>query len=71
MPVAKKTCRVCGKAYEACRSAKRMAGVFHWQEVSCSPECGTEYLRMVNEARAPISQPPEVEEVEVEESETE
>lgn len=60
MPIAKKICRVCGKSYEACRSAKRNAGVFHWQEVACSPECGTEYLRMVNEARNPVAKAPKV-----------
>lgn len=53
MPVVKKTCRVCGKTYEACRSANSNPMVFHWQEVACSPECGAEYLRMVNEARNP------------------
>lgn len=53
MPIAKKTCRVCGKSYDACRSIKREVGAFHWQEVACSPECGTEYLRMVTEARNP------------------
>lgn len=60
MPIAKKVCRVCGKSYEACRSAKRDVGVFHWQEVACSPECGTEYLRMVNEARNPVAKAPKV-----------
>lgn len=60
MPIAKKVCRVCGKSYEACRSAKRDIGVFHWQEVACSPECGTEYLRMVNEARNPVAKAPKV-----------
>lgn len=54
MPTVKKTCRVCGKSYEACRTAKRdLTGVFHWQEVACSPECGAEYLRQVTEARNP------------------
>ena len=47
----KKACRVCGKDYEPCRSAKIAPGVFHWQEVACSPECGAEYLRLVMEAR--------------------
>lgn len=51
MALAKKICRVCGNPYEACRSAKKDKGVFHWQEVACSPECGSRYLRMVNEAR--------------------
>lgn len=53
MPVAKRTCRVCGKTYEACRTANRNAGVFHWQEIACSPECGTVYFQRVNEARNP------------------
>jgi len=51
MPKAIMKCRVCGKDYEACRSAKSAAGVFRWQEVACSPECGAEYLRRVQESR--------------------
>lgn len=46
-----KKCRVCGKEYEACRSANRAAGVFRWQEVACSPECGAIYLQQINESR--------------------
>lgn len=58
MATAVKTCRVCGKSYEACRTmTNRAAGVFRWQEVACSPECGAEYLRQVTEARNPT--PPE------------
>lgn len=53
MPTAVKTCRVCGKSYEACRTMSKAAGVFRWQEVACSPECGAEYLRRVTEARNP------------------
>lgn len=51
MASASKVCRVCGKEYEACRSANRNAGVFRWQEVACSPECGTAYLEKINESR--------------------
>lgn len=51
MASAKRICRVCGKEYEACRSANRRPGVFYWQEVACSPECGQVYLRRVEEAR--------------------
>lgn len=51
MGTAMKQCRVCGKEYEACRSANRTAGVFRWQEVACSEECGAEYLRQINESR--------------------
>lgn len=53
MPTAVKTCRVCGKSYAACRTMSKAAGVFRWQEVACSPECGAEYLRQVTEARNP------------------
>lgn len=51
MASAIKICRVCGKEYEACRSASRAAGVFRWQEVACSPECGAVYLKRINESR--------------------
>lgn len=59
MATAVKTCRVCGKQYEACRTMmNRAAGVFRWQEVACSPECGAEYLRRVTEARNPAPPAP-------------
>lgn len=51
MSSAIKVCRVCGKEYESCRSANRKAGVFRWQEVACSPECGAIYLDRINESR--------------------
>lgn len=58
MPTAVRTCRVCGKSYEACRTMNKTAGVFRWQEVACSPECGAEYLRRVTEARNPTPPAP-------------
>lgn len=60
MASAIKVCRICGKEYEACRSANRAAGVFRWQEVACSPECGTAYLEKINESRALASTPKRV-----------
>ena len=54
MASAMKKCRVCGKEYEACRSANRVAGVFRWQEVACSPECGSIYLKRINESRGVV-----------------
>lgn len=51
MASVKKICRVCGREYEACRSANRTAGVFRWQEVACSPECGMVYLEQIKESR--------------------
>lgn len=53
MPITKRKCRVCGKEYEACRTNRKEVGGFNWKEVACSPECGTEYLRRVQEARNP------------------
>lgn len=46
-----KKCRVCGKEYEACRSANRGDNVFRWREVACSPECGAMYLEQVTKSR--------------------
>lgn len=57
MASVKKVCRVCGKTYEACHTAKKNIGEFRWQEVACSPECGAEYLRRVIASRAPAKQP--------------
>lgn len=58
MATAVKKCRVCGKEYEACHTMmNKAAGVFRWQEVACSPECGAEYLRRVTQSRSPA--PPE------------
>ncbi len=46
------TCRVCGRTYECCRSVSpNNDGVFRWQRVACSPECGAEYLRRISESR--------------------
>lgn len=45
-------CRVCGKEYEACRSAKHVNGVFRWKDVACSPEHGAIYLARIRASRA-------------------
>ena len=52
MTTAIKKCRVCGKEYEASRSARRGDGVFRWREVACSPEHGAIYLAEVLAARS-------------------
>lgn len=51
MATAIKKCRVCGKPYEACHTIKHIAGVFRWQEVACSQECGSIYLAKIEESR--------------------
>lgn len=52
MATAMMKCRVCGNEYEACHTLKRIAGVFRWQEVACSPECGSIYLAKIEASRA-------------------
>ena len=46
-----KTCKVCGKKYEGCSNAEKYDGVFRYQTVACSPECGAIYLARIMEAR--------------------
>lgn len=46
-------CRVCGKEFKPCRSAKLQDGVFRWREIACSPECGTVYFERIIESRNP------------------
>lgn len=52
MATATLKCRVCGKEYEACRNAKRVDGVFRWQDVACSTEHGAVYLDLIRKSRA-------------------
>ena len=55
MAMATKKCRVCGKVYEACHTLRRVAGTFRWQDVACSPECGSIYLAKIEESRRIIT----------------
>ncbi len=55
MPKQTKTCRVCGKEYEACRSIKTGDVAFNWREVACSPECGKIYLQRIMASRSTAS----------------
>lgn len=50
MATGSKICKVCGKEYPYC-GTKSVPGVFRWQDVACSPECGAEYLRRVQLSR--------------------
>ena len=51
MPRVKRTCRVCGKTYEACATLYK-GTVFRWQDVACCPEHGAEYLKAIQESGA-------------------
>ena len=52
MATAMKKCKVCGCEYEYCHTARRVAGVFRWQDVACSPEHGSIYLARIEASRA-------------------
>lgn len=58
-------CRVCGKEYHGCRTIRTANGVFNWQKVACSPECGAIYLDGIRKSRAKtnvaVAQDPEQE----------
>ena len=47
-----RVCKNCGKEYETCHTAKRSPNAFRWQDVACSPECGTAYFAAVLAARS-------------------
>lgn len=51
--MAKRTvsCRVCGKLFVPCNKSSASLGAFNYHSIACSPECGAEYLRRVQEAR--------------------
>ena len=51
MATATKICKVCGKEYPYCRTERRVAGVFRWQDVACSVEHGSIYLERVLASR--------------------
>ena len=52
MAKATKKCRVCGKEYEYCHTVRRVPGIFRWQDVACSSECGATYLAQIEESRS-------------------
>lgn len=52
MATATRKCKVCGCEYEYCHTVRRVAGVFRWQDVACSPEHGSIYLAQIIESRS-------------------
>ena len=51
----KKICRECGKEYKACLTPRNIEDVFRWQDVACSPECGSIYFAKIEASRRPKS----------------
>lgn len=43
-----KTCKICGKRFDACRNPRIANGYFQWQEVACSPECAIQYMQRMD-----------------------
>jgi hypothetical protein len=62
MPKAVKICRICGNAYEACKTVN-VANIFRWQDVACSPECGAKYLHKIQLSRVVMSHEDDTESV--------
>ena len=52
--MATKICKVCGKEYPICINTikKDYNSTFRWQNVACSPACGSEYFRLVALSRS-------------------
>ena len=63
METATKICKVCGKEYPYCRTERKVAGVFRWQDVACCVEHGSEYLEKVIASRNGRNEPQQIEEV--------
>lgn len=56
-----KECKVCGKRYVGCTTAEKYDGVFRYQTVTCSPECGAIYLARVMASRGISAEPQKTE----------
>ena len=49
-------CRVCGKEYNACLSAKSIDTVFKWKRVACSEECGAAFVTAILKSRGQLQE---------------
>lgn len=45
-----RTCEVCGKQYDKCKTPYIAEGYFRWQDVACSPTCAMEWLARKEQA---------------------
>ena len=57
MATATKICKVCGKEYPYCRTERRVAGVFRWQDVACCVEHGNQYFEKIAASRNEVVEP--------------
>lgn len=44
-------CKVCGKEYPYCKTALKDGEIFHYQDVACCPEHGSEYFAQILASR--------------------
>ena len=51
MPKTIRKCKVCGKDDEYCKTWVS-ANKFRYQDVACSPECGSKYFAMIEASRS-------------------
>lgn len=66
MSIGTKTCKTCGKQYKVCHTPRRKKNMFRWQDVACSPECGSEYFKAVLIARGQYTEPATIETTDIE-----
>lgn len=52
MPNFLKTCRICGKQYETCRTLHPILGHDRWQDVACCPEHGAQWFAAIYASRS-------------------
>lgn len=51
MPQGTRICKVCGKKYPYCKT-NRPSSIFRFQDVACSPECGSIYFAQIEKSRS-------------------
>lgn len=57
MAIGIKTCKICGKQYEACHTLrKNLNNEFRWRDVACCEEHGMEYLRQIMISRGQLQE---------------
>lgn len=45
-------CKVCGREYEYCHTARKTPGIFRWQDVACCQDHGSIYLSRIIASRS-------------------
>jgi hypothetical protein len=64
MQTAKRTCKVCGREYDYCKTWNN-TNKFRWQDVACTPACGEKYFALIEASRNPVVEAEEAKPVKV------